>query len=96
MKVWLVKIGKHLYEKQYAYICAVITLGLLLLGFFAFPNALGRIVESIRDIGYSIVYVVCDLCSIEVDIPVKVNDYPDYNFLNVRAWVYSFFEKPTE
>ena len=93
MKVLLRKIGKHLYERQYAYICAFITLGLLVLGFFAFPNALGRMVESVRDIGYSIVYVVCDLCSIEVDIPVKVNDYPDYNFLNVRSWVYSLFEE---
>ncbi len=93
MKTLLRKIGGNIREKQYEYVCGIITLGLLAMGLFCFPNALGRLVESLRDIGVSIAYVFCDWFEIEPNFTVTVNKYPNYSFLNVKAWLYSLFKK---
>lgn len=94
MKTFLKKLGRHFYEKQYWYICAAITLGLLFLGIARFPNAIGRLVESCRDFGLSVAYAFCDWFDIEPHFEITVNRYPDYSFLNVKAWLLSLFRKP--
>lgn len=81
-------------RKLFNVICAVITVGLLCLGFFRFPNALGRLAEGGRDFGISGAYAFCDWFKIEAEIPITVNDYPDYSFLNVKECLYSFLENP--
>lgn len=95
MRTFLRRIGGHFREKQYYYVCTVITLGMLALGLFRFPNAIGRLVESCRDFGLSIAYVFCDWFDIEPSFTVTVNDYPNYDFLNVKDWILSWFKKPS-
>ena len=84
MRTLLRRIGGHFREKQFYYVCTIITLGLLALGLFRFPNAIGRLVESCQDFGFSIAYVFCDWFHIEAEITPTVNNYPDYSFLNVK------------
>ena len=93
MRTLLRRIGGHFREKQFYYVCTIITLGLLALGLFRFPNAIGRLVESCRDFGLSIAYVFCDWFHIEAEITPTVNNYPDYSFLNVQEWLYSLFNQ---
>ncbi len=93
MRTLLRRIGGHFREKQFYYVCTIITLGLLALGLFRFPNAIGRLVESCRDFGLSIAYVFCDWFGIEAEITPTVNKYPDYSFLNVQEWLYSLFNQ---
>lgn len=61
-------------------ICVAITLGVLALGVFAFPNALGRLVESARDLGLSIGYFFAELFGIEHTITPTVIDLPKIPF----------------
>ena len=68
VKKVLKAIGGHFRDKYLHYVCAIITLGLIALGFFRFPNAIGRLVESCRDLGLSVAYTFCDLCGIETEI----------------------------
>lgn len=91
-------ISGHFRSKYLHYVCALITLGLLVLGVFRFPNAIGRLVESCRDFGLSVAYTFCDIFDIETNITATVNDLPDYSFLNlqdllakVKEWVLSLF-----
>ena len=84
MKRFFKAIGGHFREKYLHYVCAVITLGLIALGFFRFPNAIGRLVESCRDLGLSVAYTFCELCGIDVEIKATVNDLPDYSYLNLQ------------
>ena len=93
MRTLLRRIGGHFRKKQFYYVCTIITLGLLALGRFCFPNAIGRLVESCRDFGLSIAYVFCDWFHIEAETPPTVNNYPDYSFLNVQEWLYSLFNQ---
>ena len=93
MRTLLRRIGGHFREKQFHYVCMIITFGLLALGIFRFPNAIGRLVESCRDFGLSIAYVFCDWFDIEAEITPTVNNYPDYSFLNVQEWLYSLFNQ---
>ena len=72
----------HLY-----YLCGIITLALLAFGLFRFPNAVGRLVESVRDVGTSIAYYVCELFEIRHGITPTVNAAPDYSFLNIADWL---------
>lgn len=65
------------------YIYGLITIGLLLLGLFRFPNCIGRLVESCRDLGLSVAFAVCDTFEIEHAITPTVNTLPDYTFLNI-------------
>lgn len=88
-------IGKHFREKHPYYICVIITLGLLALGVFRFPNAIGRLVESCRDLGLSVAYAFCDLCGIEAGITPTVNELPDYSFLNLQDLLHSFIQEPS-
>ena len=81
----------HFREKYLYYVCVLITLGLLALGIFRFPNAVGRLVESFRDFGLSVGYTFCRLFGIEKDIAPMVNELPDYSFLNIKEWLYSCF-----
>lgn len=98
MKRFFKAIGGHFREKYLHYVCAVITLGLIALGFFRFPNAIGRLVESCRDLGLSVAYTFCELCGIDVEIKATVNDLPDYSYLNLqdlftqaKEWFLSLF-----
>lgn len=55
-------------------LCIAITLGLLALGAFAFPNTLGRTIESFRDFGLSVGFFFAELFGIEHIIkPTVVN-----------------------
>lgn len=85
----------HFEKYQYHYVCTLITFALLYLGVFHFPNWLGRLVESGRDFGLSVAYAFCDLFDIENSIVPTVNKYPNYDYLNIKDWVLSWFEKPT-
>lgn len=93
MKTLLQRIGGHFREKQFYYACTIITLGLLALGLFRFPNAIGRLVESCRDFGLSIAYMFCEWFDIEAEITPTVNNYPDYSFLNMKTWFFSLFNQ---
>ena len=94
MKEELRKIGGHIRKNHMYYVCALITLALLALGIYQFPNALGRFIESCRDFGTTTAYVFCDIFDIETDMKVTVKDLPDYSFLNVREWLQELFKKP--
>lgn len=94
MKKILTAISGHFRDKYMHYVCAIITLGLIALGFFRFPNAIGRLVESCRDLGLSVAYTFCDLCGIETGITPTVNALPDETYLNLQdllAQLLSFF-----
>ncbi|MDE6201549.1 MAG: hypothetical protein K2M47_06720 [Clostridiales bacterium] len=64
------------------FICMAITLGILLLGVFVFSNALGRLIESIRDLGYSIGYFFAELFGIEHTITPTVNEFAKIPFFD--------------
>ena len=96
MKRFFRALGKGFIKYQYHIVCTVITLMLLLLWVFCFPNALGRFVESFRDLGLSVAYVFCDAFDIEMKFTPSVNTLPDYSFLNVKGWVMGWFKKPYE
>jgi len=83
VKKILITIGGHIRDKHMYYVCALITLGLLALGIFRFPNAIGRIVEACRDLATSIVYAFCDLFEIETNISPTINNAPDYAYLHL-------------
>ena len=93
MKERFRKIGVHLRDKQYHYVCGLITIAILALGFFRFPNALGRFVEAVRDLGLSLAALFCECLDIDYDFGATVNTMPDYDFLNVKEWVYSWFKQ---
>ena len=103
MKKFLSAVGEHFRKSYFYYICTVLTLGLIALGFLRFPNAIGRLVESCRDLGLSVAYTFCDLLGIETGITPTVNTLPDYSYLHlgnlfeqVKEWFLSFFqETPT-
>ena len=95
MRKFFLAIKNHFKKAQYVYICVFITVYILSLGITNFPSFLGRLVESCKDFGLSIAYAFCDLFNIENNISPTVNVYPNYNFLNVRNWVYSLFKIET-
>lgn len=66
-------------------ICITITLGILLLGVFAFSNALGRMIESIRDLGLSIGYFFAELFGIKHSIAPTVNELAKIPFFGFPA-----------
>ncbi len=95
MKTFIKNLGNHLRKKQYFYVCLLITVGLLLWGFFRFPNAIGRVVEAFRDLCVSIVYYFCELFELDVTISPTVNSNPNYSFLNIRDWILALFKAPS-
>lgn len=55
---------------------------------FRFPNALGRLIESCRDFGLSLVYYFCELFGFSHNIEPTVNNFakiPFFSFLEGRA-----------
>ena len=93
MKERFRKISRHIREKQYYYVCGIITIVILAMGFFRFPNAFGRLVESVRDFFVSLAHLFCEMFDIDHNFTVTVNTLPDYNFLNVKKWGYGLFHK---
>ena len=93
MKKFLKRISDHLRLKNPYYVCGLITICLIALGIFKFPNAIGRLVEGARDLFNSLAYYVCELLGIEHSIVPTVNILPDYSFLNIREWISSWFER---
>ncbi len=63
-------------------ICIAITLGIMLLGVFAFPNTLGRTIESVRDLGLSFGYFFAELFGIEHNISPTVTELAKIPFFN--------------
>lgn len=95
MKRFFRALGKNIIIYQYQIVSTIITLTLIFLGIFCFSNAFGRLIESFRDFGLSVVYVFCDIFDIEMDSPT-VNNLPDYSFLNVKRWIMGWFNKSYE
>lgn len=66
-------------------ICITITLGFLVCGVFFFPDALGRVIEGVRDFGLSIAYYFCEIFSIPHSVHPTVNDYPKMPFFGAST-----------
>lgn len=64
------------------FICIAITIGFVALGVFEFFGAVGRLIESGRDIGLSAAYYFCELLQIPHDITPTVNDFPKIPFFD--------------
>lgn len=96
MKRFFKAIGGHIRRRNYYYVCTFITLGILALGIFYFPNAVGRLVESCRDFGNAVSYAFCDFFDIQRDVDVTVNYLPDYAFLNVKVWFLRMIGKTSD
>lgn len=72
-------------KKRFDYrhiLCIAITLGIILLGVFAFPNTLGRTVESVRDLGVSIGYFFAELFGIEHNVSPTVTELAKIPFFD--------------
>ena len=61
-------------------VCIGITLGFIVLGVFRFSNALGRLIESIRDVGTSSAYYFCELFDFRFNVTPTVNELPKIPF----------------
>lgn len=76
------KITEQLRKINYRhYIAAVITVGFVFC-WLLFPNALGRIVESVRDFGLSVAYYLCEIFGIDHNIIPTVNEFPKIPFFD--------------
>lgn len=62
------------------FICIAITLGFIALGVFEFFGAVGRLIESSRDVGLSAGFYFCELFQIPHNITPTVNDFPKVPF----------------
>lgn len=62
------------------YICVAITVAIIIGGVFAFPNAFGRLAESVRDFGLSVGYSFCEMFGIEHNISPTINSLPKVPF----------------
>lgn len=72
-------------KRQFDYrhiVCIAITLVFICISVFVFPNALGRLIESGRDLGLSLAYFVCEAFGIEYGFTPTVNDYPKFPFFS--------------
>lgn len=86
----------HLKEKHAYYLCGMITLGILFLAIYRFPNAIGRLVESCRDLGLSVAYYFCELFEIKHGIIPTINNPPDYDFLSLEhIFWFIDYERPS-
>ena len=63
-------------------ICIAITLGFIALGVFVFFGAVGRLIESCRDVGLSAGFYFCELFQIPHNITPTVNDFPKVPFFD--------------
>lgn len=77
------KLFKRLRKTDYRYYVAIfITIGFVVC-FLRFPNALGRLIESIRDVGTSFAYYVCDIFEINGGVSATVNDFAKIPFFDL-------------
>ena len=60
------------------FISLFLTAGFVALGVFVFPNAICRLVESLRDIGLSLAYYFCEMIGMEGVVTPTVNDLPSW------------------
>ncbi len=75
-------------KKRFNYrhvICIAITLGFIACGVFVFPNTLGRTIESIRDLCFSIGYFFAELFGIEHTIMPTVTQPAKIPFFDFHA-----------
>ena len=80
------------FKKTHAYyLCGIITVCVVVLSAFCFPNSIGRLIESCRDFGLSFVYYISELLELELVVTPTVCDLPDYDFLSLET-VFSFIE----
>lgn len=61
-------------------ICILITLGFAAISIFVFPDALGRVIEALRDFGLSVAYYFCELFGIEYSFTPTVTNLPQTPF----------------
>lgn len=61
-------------------ICIAITLAFLCVSVFVFPNSLGRLIESGRDLGLSVAYYFCEMFGIEYGFTPTVTELPKTPF----------------
>ena len=64
-----------------------ITIVFILFGVFRFNGFVGRIIESIRDLGTSAAYYFCDVFEIEADVVATVTKYPKIPFFGLFGGV---------
>lgn len=64
------------------YVAIFITIGFVVC-FLRFPNAFGRLIESIRDVGTSFAYYVCDIFEINGGVSATVNDFAKIPFFDL-------------
>ena len=93
MKRVFTAVRRHFLEKRYYYVAVLLSLVLLGMGIFCFPNAIGRLTESGRDFWRSLAYAFCELFNIDTDITPTVNELPDYSYLNAKDWFYNLIGK---
>lgn len=84
MKNFIVRFHKHI-------LSIAITIGIILIGIFAFTNTLGRTVESFRDLGLSIAFFFCELFFIPHSITPTVTALAKIPFWGVSADVPTTF-----
>lgn len=72
---------RHMKVKAYTVISVAITVGIAVTAFLCFPHALGRLVESLRDLGMSFVCFFTYLFGHSDAVTPTVITYPDYTFL---------------
>ncbi|MBO5027152.1 MAG: hypothetical protein J6C23_02675 [Clostridia bacterium] len=93
MKRAFCAVKRHFENKYPYYVCTIITLCLLAMGIFVFPNAIGRLIESCKDFGYSVGYVFCEIFNIKPEIQPTMNNLPDYSYMNAQTWFFGLFGK---
>ncbi len=67
--------------KAYTVVSVAITVSIAVTAFLCFPHALGRLVESLRDLGMSLAYFFTRLFGHADAVTPTVTSYPDYTFL---------------
>lgn len=67
--------------KAYTVVSVAITVGIAVTAFLCFPHALGRFVESLRDLGMSFACFFTYLFGHSDAVTPTVITYPDYTFL---------------
>lgn len=65
-------------------ISVMITLGFIACGVFIFPNAIFRLLESLRDLGLSVGYYFCENFDIEHNIKITVMDLPSWQIVDSK------------
>lgn len=72
--------------------CLIVSIGItvifILFGVFKFNGFIGRLIESVRDLGLSAAYYICDVFELPLAVIPTVNQYPKipyFNFLGGEA-----------